>query len=182
MNEKLLNLILSALMAALTCIATMIIRIPTPALGYIHFGDGMVLLSGILLGPVYGTLAAGIGSMFADIFSGYMGFAPATLIIKALAAFAGGTVYHLIIKSFSRNEKKILGTIAGGLSGGLVVITGYYLFSALFLGMGFLAALTDIPFNLVQTAFGIAGASLLLPVMDKVPMIKERLYAGHSRY
>ncbi len=60
-------------MAALTCIATMIIHIPTPGLGYIHFGDGMVLLSGILLGPLYGSLSAGIGSMLADVFSGYMG-------------------------------------------------------------------------------------------------------------
>ncbi len=175
MNKKLFTLIISALMAALTCIATMVIHIPTPALGYIHFGDGMVLLSGILLGPVYGSLAAGIGSMLADVFSGYMGFAPATLIIKALAAFAGGSIYHLIMKHPFRKGERLLGSILGGLGGGAIVVSGYYIFSAFILGMGPLAALVDIPFNLVQTAFGIIGASLLLPVMDKVPTIKERL-------
>lgn len=53
-------------------IATMIIKIPTPTFGYIHLGDGLVLLCGIILGPGIGALAAGIGTMFADIFSGYM--------------------------------------------------------------------------------------------------------------
>lgn len=176
MNKKILNLILSALMAALTCIATMIIHIPTPAFGYIHFGDGMVLLSGILLGPVYGSLSAGIGSMFADVFSGYMGFAPATLIIKALAALVGGTIYHFVLKHHFRKGEKMLGTVLGGLGGGIIVIAGYYLFSAFILGMGPVAALVDIPFNLVQTAFGIIGASLLLPVMDKVPLLKDKFY------
>ncbi len=179
MNKKILNLILSALMAALTCIATMIIHIPTPAFGYIHFGDGMVLLSGIFLGPFYGSMSAGIGSMLADVFSGYMGFAPATFVIKALAALAGGIIYHLILKLPLHRGENILAVIMGGISGGIIVVTGYYLFSAFILGMGPVAALVDIPFNLVQTAFGIIGATLLQPVMGKVPMLKERLYQNH---
>ena len=65
------KMVTAALLAAFTCIATMIIKIPTPTFGYIHLGDGLVLLCGIILGPGIGALAAGIGSMFADIFSGY---------------------------------------------------------------------------------------------------------------
>ena len=61
------SLAVTALMAAFTCIATMSIRIPTPTLGYIHPGDCLVLLCGVILGNVAGFLAAGIGSMFADI-------------------------------------------------------------------------------------------------------------------
>ena len=53
------KLVLTALFAALTCVATMIIRIPTPGTGgYIHPGDALVILSGIILGPLYGFLAA----------------------------------------------------------------------------------------------------------------------------
>ena len=70
-RKKTKKMILTALMAAFTCIATMIIKIPTPTLGYIHLGDGLVLLCGFMLGPAPGALAAGTGSMFADIFSGY---------------------------------------------------------------------------------------------------------------
>ena len=84
------KLVIAALMAAFTCVATMIIKFQTPTFGYIHLGDGLVLLCGIVLGPVTGGLAAGIGSMFADIFSGYITWAPATLIIKALTAFVAG--------------------------------------------------------------------------------------------
>ena len=90
-RKKTKKMILTALMAAFTCIATMIIKIPTPTLGYIHLGDGLVLLCGFMLGPAPGALAAGTGSMFADIFSGYLSFAPATCIIKALAAGAASS-------------------------------------------------------------------------------------------
>ncbi len=45
------KMVTAALLAAFTCIATMIIKIPTPTFGYIHLGDGLVLLCGIILGP-----------------------------------------------------------------------------------------------------------------------------------
>ncbi len=42
---------------------TMFPQIPTPATnGYVHLGDSLVLVSAWALGPVYGPLAAGIGS------------------------------------------------------------------------------------------------------------------------
>ena len=66
-GKNIRKLVLAALLAALTAVATMIIRIPTPTQGYIHLGDGMVLICGILLGPGLGALAAGIGSMMADL-------------------------------------------------------------------------------------------------------------------
>ena len=52
------KLVFSALMATLTTVATLVIHIPTFQ-GYIHLGDGMVLLSGILLGPMAGAAAGG---------------------------------------------------------------------------------------------------------------------------
>lgn len=70
-GKNIRKLVLAALLAALTAVATMIIRIPTPTQGYIHLGDGMVLICGILLGPGLGALAAGIGSMMADLIGGY---------------------------------------------------------------------------------------------------------------
>ena len=41
-GKNIRKLVLAALLAALTAVATMIIRIPTPTQGYIHLGDGMV--------------------------------------------------------------------------------------------------------------------------------------------
>ena len=63
MNHSTKKIILAALFAALVCVATMSIRIPTIGTGgYIHPGDAIVILCGVILGPVWGFLAAGIGS------------------------------------------------------------------------------------------------------------------------
>ena len=56
-QTKLRTLILAAMFAALTCVATMIIHIPSPIGGYFNLGDCMVLLSAFVLGPVWGTAA-----------------------------------------------------------------------------------------------------------------------------
>ena len=70
-DKKVQKLVVSALMAALTYVATMVVRIPSPMNGYVNLGDCFVLLSGWLLGPWYGGAAAGIGSMLTDLLSGY---------------------------------------------------------------------------------------------------------------
>ena len=62
------KLVVASMLAAMTCVATMLIQIPLSANGYVNMGDAVVLFSAYLLGPVYGGAAAGIGSMFADIF------------------------------------------------------------------------------------------------------------------
>ena len=77
-QTKLRTLILAAMFAALTCVATMIIHIPSPIGGYFNLGDCMVLLSAFVLGPVWGTAAGGIGSALADVICGYFVYAPGT--------------------------------------------------------------------------------------------------------
>lgn len=170
-TNKTRKIVMTALLAAMTCIATMVIQVPSPTGGYIHLGDGLVLLSGIILGPIYGGAAAGIGSMFADLLSGYGHFAPATLIIKALAAIIGGFVYHRIAaKTLSTS---LISIVASGICGGIIVTTGYLIFESFLLGNGFAAAITGVPANIVQNIFGIAVSSFLMPFLIKTPLIKE---------
>ena len=88
-KNKLVKLVFTSLFAALVCVSTMMIKIPTSTNGYVHLGDAMVLLSGFLLGPLYGVIAAAIGSMFADVFGSYFIYAPATFIIKGMTALLG---------------------------------------------------------------------------------------------
>ncbi len=183
------KLVISALMAAFTCIATMIIKIQTPTLGYIHLGDGMVLLCGIILGPITGGLSAGIGSMFADLFSGYVSFAPATLIIKALTALVAGLLFrklHSVIKSkYSRTVSILL----SGMIGEFIMVGGYFLyetllavfskggFTAASLAAGFAASAIGIPFNVVQGGVGILICLLLFPFLSKIREIREFIYS-----
>ena len=99
-NNKTQKITTTALFMALTCISTMIIKLPTPGTGgYVHLGDTFVILSGILLGPVYGAIAGGIGSALADLLGGYFVYVPITLIVKALIALGVGIIYHKLTKN-----------------------------------------------------------------------------------
>lgn len=71
LNSNLKKLVLAAMFAALSCVATMVIQIPSPMSGYVNLGDCFVLLGGVVLGPVWGFLAGGVGSMLADVILGY---------------------------------------------------------------------------------------------------------------
>ena len=54
--EKTLKLTYTAMLTAMVCVATMLIRIPT-MVGYTNLGDGFILLSAFLFGPFYGAVA-----------------------------------------------------------------------------------------------------------------------------
>ena len=164
-------MILAALLAAFTTVATMMIKFPTPTLGYIHLGDGLVLLCGVLLGPGMGAAAAGIGSMLGRPVSGYAAFAPATLIIKALTAFVGGWVFHRLHASAFRTPVR---TILGGIPAECVMGTRLLLYEAGMMvvgGSSFAAALSataaGVPFNIVQGAVGVILSVVLLPVLAR---------------
>ena len=163
--NKIIKLVTAALMAAMTCLVTMIlpIRIPFGNGGYIHPGDAFVLLSGILLGPVYGGLAAGVGSLMADLLAGYPQYAAATFVIKLLAAMLGGYSYRHIRKR---------SVAAAGILGGVVVTLGYFTYESFLYG-SLAAALVGVPFNLLQNVMGIIIASIILPLLLKIPHIKE---------
>lgn len=175
----------AALFAAMTCIATMIIKISTPTMGYIHLGDCFVLLSGVVLGPLYGALAAGIGSMFSDIFSGYISWAPATFLIKALTAAIAGFLFRRLHRAGKSPAGRSAALVFCGFLGEAFMVFGYFLYEAAMaafgsgalnraaVAAGIASSAAGIPFNIVQGAAGIILASLLLPILSKVPDVAE---------
>lgn len=180
MNTR--KIVFSALFTALTCTATTMIKIPTPTMGYIHPGDALVLLSGLLLGPLWGGLSAGIGSMFADFFSGYLSYAPATFLIKALSAAVASHTFHNLRKRFlESSEKNILPFVAAsGLLGEIIMVLGYFLFDIFLMAAatsnplssgsiaaGFTASLSGVPFNIIQGLFGMILSAILYPILRK---------------
>ena len=104
MNSKstvtLKKLVMAALFAALACVATMSIKIPTPGTsGYIHPGDAIVILAGVVLGPTWGFLAGGIGSAMADLLGGYFVYVPITFVIKGLVSLCSALLYRKVGKN-----------------------------------------------------------------------------------
>lgn len=169
-NSKTKKMVLASLFTALTCIATSVIQIKQPfslTEGYINLGDAFIILSALFLGPLYGGLAGGLGSMLADIFLGYMQYAPATFIIKGLAGVLCGLFFKYTSKKFSSARVKILFVILAGVISGIIVTLSYFLYEGAIL-YGYTAALTSIPGNLVQNLFGIVLSSLLYPIIHKM--------------
>ena len=161
--QKTQKLVLCALFTALTTIATMVIQMPLSVSGYINMGDVFVLFGAFMLGPLFGAVSAGVGSMLADILTGYVVFAPATLIIKAIMAL----VYFFLFKWIEKLIKvRVAACIIAGIVAELIMVFGYFIFSALFMSEG-LAAAASIPGNLIQGGVGVAVSTVLVILMPK---------------
>lgn len=152
--------------AALVCVATMIIKLPSPLGGYINVGDCIVLLCGWTLGPMYAFLAAGIGSALADIFSGYILYAPATFVIKGLMALLAWLVFYSLSKRISAFMARLL----GGISAEVLMISGYLFFESFI--YGFMPSMVNVPANAVQGVAGIIIGMLLITLFDKQNILK----------
>ncbi len=172
---KVKQMILAALFAALTCIGTMIIKVPTPTGGYVHPGDGFVLLSGLLMGPIWGGLAAGLGSALADLLSGYVIYAPGTFVIKLLTAVVAALLFQ-ILKQKANLQKDIASAAISGVAGEIVMVLGYFLYEIFLLSVvnhgtfsaGVIAAAAGVLPNLVQAIFGVGIATALYPLIRRL--------------
>lgn len=161
------KIVYTALFTALCCIATMLIQIPLAATnGYIHLGDAFVILSGIILGKKYGGFAAGVGSAFADLFTGYAYFAPITFVIKFLTAFCTAVIYKRVTRL---HVNKMFAVILCGITAIVIVTGGYFIYNYIMIGP---AALLSVPGNIVQGLSGLVISFLLFPVLDAVPDIR----------
>ena len=160
MKNRTRLIVLSALFAALACVATMVIRIPSPFKGYLNLGDSVVLLSGWLLPPVYGALAAGLGSAMADLFSGYVTYAPATFVIKALMSLTA----HFLLRKLPKSARLISGLAA------IVVLTaGYLLFEGIL--YGFAPSLVNVLPNALQGVAGLALGLAMVRIVENSNLI-----------
>mgnify|MGYP001634788535 FL=1 len=159
------SMVTTAMLAALTYAATVVIRIPTPTGGYVNLGDAVVLLAAFLLGPVGGMVAGGLGSALSDLMAGYMAWVPATLIIKGAMGLTAGLLYRR------------LGHIRGGIvlaavPAECVMVLGYFGFEAALLGQG-LGAAVGISANVVQGVFGLAAGTLLTLALRRNEYIRR---------
>ena len=165
MNRKLQLIVTSSMLAAMTAIATMIIKVPTLGTnGYVNIGDSMVLISAWLLGNPYGAAAALVGSALADILSGYAVYAPGTAVIKGLMAF----VCTLVFRAVQRHDlPKLFGYVLSSITAEIIMVCGYFIYEALVLGYG-LAAAASIVSNAVQAVTCIILGTALISVLSKI--------------
>ena len=157
------KLVHCALFAALIFIGTQFIKIPM-SIGYIHLGDVFILLAGYFLGGYYGAASSIIGSVLADILSGYIIYAPATFIIKGLIAI----IIFAFCKRTSKN--KVLLFALGSALAELVMLVGYLAYDFILYGpSGILVSLSG---NLLQGAGSVIISTVLLLPLEKSKISK----------
>ncbi len=161
-------LVKAALFAALIYVSTRFMQIPIAASGgYIHPGDCLCLLAAWLLPLPYGIAASAIGTMLADLLSGYAVYALPSFIIKAIVATVAGFILHRLWRGKATVKHTLLPCLISGLAGEFFMVTGYFLFSAVFRGNG-LAAAVSIPSDSLQAVFGIVAATVLFCPLAKI--------------
>lgn len=229
---------LTALFTALVCAFTVSIQVYIPATrGYFNVGEVMVYTAALVAGPWVGAFAGGVGSMLADLATGYVVYAPATLVIKGLEGLivgalsrvrafksrgawtassiaAASTVSALLVlvgPYYVGEAELTLSLLQAGLTlrtvipwalwpilavasaalivyaglkvdpevgwaalsmvaGGAVMVTGYYLYEQLFMGV---AAIVEVPFNVAQCLIGLLVAlPLSRALVSAVPSLR----------
>lgn len=167
MNTRTKKIVMAAMLAALACVATMIIKIPSPLKGYLNLGDCIVLVAGWMLSPMYGFLAAGLGSALADLFSGYVTYAPATFVIKGLMALIAFYGYKLLHNKIGNLPSRII----TGILAEIMMILGYFAFEGFL--YGFVPSLVNIPANGVQGIAGLIIGVILIKIFEKTKITLE---------
>ena len=162
MNTRVKKIVAAALMAALACAATMVIKIPSPLNGYLNLGDCIVLMAGWMLTPAYGFLAAGLGSGLADLLSGYAVYAPATFIIKGIMALMAFYCFNRMHKTLGG----IASMIIGGIAAEAFMVLGYFIFEGFM--YGFAPSIVNIPANCVQGTVGLIAGIVLIKLFNRI--------------
>ena len=153
---------------AFTCVVTMVIAFPIPATnGFINIGDAVVMITGLMFGPIIGGIAGGIGSSLADLFLGYAIYAPATLIIKGLEGFFVGLIANPK-KNHKWNYRDFIAVIVGG----FIMIIGYFLYEVMIFGLP--SALYEFILNSI-IQFGLGSVIALIFIFAARKNIKTSL-------
>jgi len=153
-----------AVMGALTTIATSQFVIPfPPTRGYFNLGDVVVVTTGLLFGPVVGGLAGGIGSGLADLLGGWMQYIIPTIITKGFEGFAVG---YIAGKPENRTlSRNMLAWIIGA----IILISGYFITEAFFLGYGLPAAAAEaVTINVPQAIVSALGIPISIAIRKRL--------------
>lgn len=162
METKTKKLVTAALFAALACVATMIIKFPSPLKGYLNIGDCIVLLCGWMLSPVYGFVAAGLGSGLADLLSVILSMPRPLSLLKVLWHLIACYTFKLIRKSLGHN---LPARIVSGILAEIIMVLGYYVFEGFM--YGFIASAVNIPANAIQGIVGLILGTILIKAFEK---------------
>ena len=174
------RLVLTAMLAALTTVGSAIrITMPLSIAGTtsFHLGNVMCALSGLMLGPWLGALAAGLGSALYDMFNPlYISEAWITFLIKAVYGLAAGLV--MLPGKEKSYGRTVVAAAAGAIGYGIVYLLKSYFYNGLLVkGLTSAAALLYVLEKIPATIFNGVIAVIFAPILYKA--ITKALAQNH---
>jgi len=123
------EIVVTSIGICLVTLATVSLQVSIPATqGYFNLGETMVYTFALLFGPRVGMIAGGIGSALADLITGYLPYAPATLVIKGVEGYIVGRLSLMLTRVSEKTWRKLTVMLAVLLSIlTLVIGSTYYL-------------------------------------------------------
>ena len=179
-SDNTLIFVTTAMMTAMVMIATTFFKVPN-AMGYIHLGDGFVLLAAIILPKKYACFAGGVGAGLADIYGGYAVWAPWTLVIKIVMVLIVQLFFDFLTKRASNGKHiaKIAGIPFAELFAYVLAVlwtvSGYYIAQG-FISGNWIAPVADVPGNVLQAAVGSIIAILVSVTLGKTSLGRSFYY------
>lgn len=139
---------------ALTCVFTMFIQIPTGSVGgMVHIGNIPLFIAAAFFGKRTGSVVGGVGMALSDLLTGWVPWAPITLITVGIMGF----VYALIVDRKPTLVRLIIASVAVL----AVKVAGYYIGETIMYG-SFLVPLASIPGNIIQIS---VNSVIAIPVI-----------------
>jgi uncharacterized membrane protein len=168
---------LIAVLTAVVVVFTIIVKIPTPTKGYLNLCDLAICFIAFTFSPLTAFIAGGLGTAIADIISGYPQWAPISFVVHGIEGLVVAIIVKRSAKEISEGIKVApLKVMLAMILCVIVVAGGYFVLTAIFMGIGFAAAAAGIPGNIVQAGVGVvAGYALSRAVVKAYPPVQGLL-------
>ncbi len=164
---------LTGLFTALIFVSTCFVKIPI-TLGYIHFGDVFIILAGFMLSPFCAVCAATVGSVLADLLSGFVIYIPVTFFVKGVMALIVSLAYY--------KKTTVARFILGAVFSSVIMILSYFIFECFI--YGFELATINLPMQFLQSLVAVTVGGVMIFSLKRVPLIlrvKDELFTNTSK-
>lgn len=167
--SKTKQIALDAMFVALTLVFTAFINIQVPSFGgaggLIHLGNVPLFIAAMIYGKRTGALAGAFGMGLFDILSGWIAWAPCTIITCGLMGFVAGSICE--------RKKGYFLKVVAMLAALAIKIAGYFVFESFIMGNGIAAAVKSIPGNIVQVTVAAIIVLIIIVPLEKALKLLE---------
>ncbi|MBR1584463.1 MAG: ECF transporter S component [Clostridia bacterium] len=165
-SNKRINIYTIVFVGVLAAMVYVVTLFRFPLLGSkVHFANAVCLLSGMLLGPVPGGIAAGLGSAIYDAFGGYdLINVLITFVSKFAMAYVCGKILYWKDRSTTRLDRTLLSSVIGALTYVALYMLKTYIYNRFVYGYPLDAVGVTVMSKLIPSLINAGAAIVAAPI------------------